>query len=289
MGNDQMKKRGKKQVVWLRRPVQIFFFLVILLIVVNHTLEESGRGVEWFGSASLHAVCPFGGVVSIYQFISQGNFVKKIHESAFVLMIIVFALTVFFGPVFCGWICPMGSIQEWFAGIGKKLFGKKFNRFIPYSMDKWLRYLRYGMLGWVLIMTARSGQLFFQDIDPYFALFNFWTGEVAVSGFIILGVVLVLSVFVERPFCKYACPYGAVLGLFNLFGVFGIKRNTVTCIDCKACDRACPMNIPISDKKAVRNHQCISCLKCTSEQSCPVQKTVELSIKKLEQNTEEAK
>ena len=57
---------------------------------------------------------------------------------------------------------------------------------------------------WVIYMTARSGQLIFADYDPYFTLFNFWTGEVAISGFIVLGTVLVLSLFVERPFCKYA-------------------------------------------------------------------------------------
>ena len=52
--------------------------------------------------------------------------------------------------------------------------------------------------------------------------------------------------FVERPFCKYACPYGAVLGVFNLFRIFGIKRRKSSCISCKACDKACPMNIDVS-------------------------------------------
>jgi polyferredoxin len=289
MSNTAIKKRANKQTVWLRRSIQIFFFFIILLIVVNHSLEESGRGIEWIGSPSLHAVCPFGGVVSIYQFVTQGNFTKKIHESSFVLMIIVFALTIVFGPVFCGWVCPMGSLQEWLASIGKKIFKKRYNHFIPYSFDRWLRYLRYAVLVWVLIMTAQSGQLFFQEIDPYYALFNFWTGEVALTGFIVLGVVLLLSLFVERPFCKYACPYGAVLGVFNLFRIFGIKRNTATCIDCRACDKACPMNITVSNKKSIRDHQCISCLKCGSEQSCPVENTVEMSIKKITQNREEIK
>jgi len=131
-------------------------------------------------------------------------------------------------------------------------------------------------------MTIVTVKLVFQDFDPYYALFNFWTGEVAVSGFIILGVVALLSLFVERPFCKYACPYGAVLGVFNLFRIFGIKRNVQTCIDCKACDRECPMNIQVSTAKTVRNHQCISCMKCTSEQSCPVDNTVELAAGKIE-------
>jgi polyferredoxin len=126
-----------------------------------------------------------------------------------------------------------------------------------------------------------TGTLMFANIDPYFALFNFWTGEVALSGLIVLGVVLLVSLFIERPFCKYACPYGAVLGIFNLFRIFKIKRNPETCIDCKRCDRDCPMNIVVSKGETVRNHQCISCMKCTSEQTCPVESTVEFTTGKV--------
>jgi polyferredoxin len=187
--------------------------------------------------------------------------------------------------VFCGWVCPFGSIQEWFGKLGRKIFRRRFNRLIPYKVDRILRYLRYLMLGWVVYMTAATGTLMFADIDPYFALFNFWTSEVAIGGILILIAVLLLSLLVERPFCKYACPYGAVLGVFNLFRIFKIRRNAPTCIDCKACDRACPMNIPVSTSGAVRHHQCISCLKCTSEQACPVDKTVELTTIRLESGT----
>ena len=271
-----------------RLIVQVFFFALIALIAVNHTLEEAGKAIPVLSSASLHAICPFGGVVSVYQFIAAGTYVHKIHSAAFVLMWIVFALTVFLGPVFCGWICPLGSIQEWFGKLRKKIFKRRFNRMIPYKVDRILRYLRYVMLGWVLYMTAVTGTLVFSDIDPYFALFNFWRSEVAIGGVIILAVVLVLSLIVERPFCKYACPYGAVLGVFNLFRIFKIRRRPSTCIDCKACDRSCPMNIPVSTSGAVRDHQCISCLKCTSEQVCPVENTVELTTIKLETVGKEA-
>jgi len=261
----------------IRTYVQVAFFILIGLIAVNHSLEESGkRLIPFLSSASLHAVCPLGGVVSIYQVLISGSFVKKVHESSFILMWIAFILAVGFGPVFCGWICPFGTFQEFLSKIGLKIFKKRFNHFVPEKADNIFRYLRYIFLIRILITTAKTGKLAFTDADPYYALFQFWTGEVAVTAFVFLGIVMVLSLFIERPFCKYACPFGAVQGVFNLFRIFGIKRNKTTCINCGACDRACPMNIKVSDKSVVRNHQCISCYKCTSEQACPVTETVEM-------------
>jgi len=240
----------------------------------NHSLAESGNGIPLLASASLHSLCPFGGVVTIYQYATVGTFVQKIHESAFVLMVIGFVLAILFGPVFCGWVCPLGTIQEWVAKWGKKLFRR---RFVPTRIDNLLRYIRYLVLAWVVYVTATSGTLIFADYDPYFALFNFWSGEVAWTALAILGLTLVLSLFIERPWCKYACPYGAVLGISNLFRVFKIKRVESTCKADGACSIMCPMNIPVDSIKTVRDHQCISCLECTSEALCPVASTVVFS------------
>jgi len=265
--------------IWIRKVVQWAFFALVALIAVNHSLVEAGSGIPLLASASLHALCPFGGVVTIYQFVTVGTFVQKIHESSFVLMVIGFLLAILFGPVFCGWICPLGTIQEAVSRFGRKFFRRRFNHFVPARLDKALRYLRYGVLAWVLYMTAVTGKLIFAEYDPYFALFNFWSSEVSVTGLAILGVTLGLSLFVERPWCKYACPYGAVLGLSNLFRVFGIRRNPQTCKADGACSILCPMNIPVDSKTVVRDLQCISCMECTSEAVCPVARTVQLATR----------
>lgn len=247
------------------------------MVSLNHSLVESGKQIPLLSSVSLHALCPFGGVTTIYQFVTSGTFVKKLHESSLVLMTIGIFLAVLFGPIFCGWVCPLGTLQEWIAKAGKKIFKVKYNKFIPYKYDKYLRYLRYIMLIWVLYMTAATGKIAFEAYDPFYTLFNLWSSELAISGLIILLLVVAASLFVERPWCKYACPYGAFLGLFNFFRIFGVKRNASTCISCKICDKSCPMNISVSDTSVVKNHQCISCMKCTSEEACPVSNTVNLS------------
>ena len=178
----------RKRTIWVRSLIQYFFFALVALIAVNHTLVANGGGITFLSGATLHAVCPFGGVESLYKFITVGTFVQKVRESSFVLMTLVFVLAILFGPVFCGWVCPLGTIQEWVGKLGRKIFKtKRYNHFVPSKLDKILRYARYGVLAWVLYITITSGKLLFQDYDPYYALFSFWTGEVTITAFIILG------------------------------------------------------------------------------------------------------
>ena len=274
-------KTSKKRHVRVRSVVQIVFFVWVLLVVLVSEAVEQGWNLPFeVKTASLHALCPFGGIVTLYNLVKTGALVKKIHDSSVVLAGLGVALAILFGPVICGWICPFGTVQEWVGKLGRKLFKRKYNTFVPAKIDRVLRLLRYVVLVWVLVMTALTATLVFQAYDPYYALFSFIHGEVAIGGLVILIIILLLSLVVERPFCKYACPYGAFLGLFNRIRIFKIRRVSSTCISCNACSRACPMNIDVAHKETVKDAQCISCMECTSDASCPVTKTVVFSATK---------
>lgn len=158
--------KAKKTTPWIRRGVQIFFFVLVACIATAGILGERGISVPIIEGASLHAVCPFGGVVSFWSLATAGTLVKKVHESSVVLSVIALVLLVFFGPVICGWICPIGSLQEWIGKIGRRVFGKRYNAFIPRRVDRPLRYLRYLALIWVSYLTIATGKLFFQEYDP---------------------------------------------------------------------------------------------------------------------------
>ncbi|MPM71383.1 putative electron transport protein YccM [bioreactor metagenome] len=258
----------------LRKVVQISVFILVALIAVGKWLAEKGTVIPFFSEMSLHGVCPFGGVVTLNELFTEGTFIQKIHSSSVVLMVLGFIVAILFGNIFCGYICPFGTFQEWLGGLGRKLFPKKYNHMVPEKLDRALRYLRYGVLGLVVVETAAVGKLVFQSVDPYYALFNFFTGEVALTAFAVLAAVMLLSLIIERPWCRYFCPYGALLGLFNTLRIFKLRRNTHTCIGCKQCDRACPMNIKVSESGIVRDPSCISCHKCLSAVTCPVADTV---------------
>lgn len=272
-----MIRLGKPK--YARTVVQIFFFFVVGMVALGHQLAEKGISLPFLPNASLHAICPFGGVESIYNLAVTGRLVNKVHDSSVVLMVIVFVIAILFGAAFCGWICPLGSIQEWIGKLGRKIFGKKYNQIIPAKVDKYLKYSRYLVLAWIIYATATAAKLVFSDYDPFHSLFNIFSPEVALSGLIILGVSLVLSLVMERPWCRYACPYGAILGLFNKFRLFTIRRSKSTCISCRLCDKKCPIKINISDADKVGDTHCITCLECTSEAACPKADTVDLSLR----------
>lgn len=270
----------KRKAQKIRLAVQISAFAFVAFLAISKWLNGLGIVIPFLPKISLHTICPFGGVVTVYEFLTTGAFLPKLHSAAFILMALGLVVALFFGPLFCGYVCPLGSYQEWIGKLGRKLFPKKYGRLIPASLDRVLRYLRYVVLTLVVIQTAVAGKLVFQAVDPYYALFHFFTGEVAFTAFGVLIAITVLSLFVERPWCKYFCPYGALLGLFNLIRIFPIRRNALTCVQCKKCDSACPMRIAVSQKSVVRDPQCISCHRCTSESACPINDTVTVSTRK---------
>jgi polyferredoxin len=273
----------------IRLASQIFFFVLVALISLNHFLVEFGITFPFIGSASLHAICPYGGVETFVAFMQFGVLVKKIHTSSLILTAIILVLAIIVGPVVCSYMCPLGSIQEWIAKIGRKIFKKRYNTFVPRKLDKILRFTRYFVLVFTVYVTTNSLRLLFLEIDPYYALFNFWSSEATIGGIIVLIIILMSSLFVERPWCKYACPFGALVGISNLFSIFKIKRNKTTCVGCKKCDAVCPMNIEVSTKEVIRDHQCIRCGKCTSEESCPIENTVELRVQSFKEANNETK
>jgi len=178
-------------------------------------------------------------------------------DRAFMLFLAVGIIAaIIIGPVFCGWACPFGTIQELTGRIGKKLITKKNNKFIPMKVHNLLKYLRYIVLVLALIFPIKS--------------FLFDSAELNIL-FIVLTVFFVtISLFIDRPFCKYVCPFGAFVGLVGIFRIFRIERKVKECVSCKACDSKCPMNIEISTRKIIKDPDCISCFECISSQTCPV-------------------
>jgi len=212
-----------------------------------------------------HMLCPFGGVETLTRFLSQGLYVPKTGVTNLILLGAVLAATLIAGPVFCGWLCPLGAVQDWVRALAGRLGMKSLN--VPRKAERFLSLIRYLVLGLILWATAGSFNLVFMNADPYYALLHFWTGEVAPAALAVLGLVLVSSVFIARPWCRWFCPLGGILSLVGRFSIITMKRPAASCVSCGSCAKACPVGIDPSKGEIVSDPRCIRCGDCLT--ACP--------------------
>ena len=264
-------KRKPVRVVTLRRIIQAGFVAFALYAGARHLWAGSGPT----GAASFDAYCPFGGVETLFQFIIGGTFVRKLHPSNLVVLAATLATALLMGRAFCGWICPLGAIQEWLARLARKLTGGQ-RAWLPLNLspllDRPLRYLKYGVLGWVLWSSISAVVPSLEPFCPYKTLFHF---ELASAlAWSVFSIMIVGSLLVERFWCKYLCPMGALLAVFNQISPLRVHTGDA-CVDCGRCGSTCGMGIEERPEN-IRNLECIRCLDCLD--TCKLPEAIELKL-----------
>ena len=184
------------------------------------------------------------------------------------------------GKSFCSWLCPVGFISEMVGSLSDKIFKKRIE--MPKFLDIALRSLKYLLLAFlfysvIFLMGGRAVKAFLDspynivaDIKMYYFFAN-----ISRLSAIVLLILLFLSLIFRNFWCRYLCPYGALLGLVSLLSPAKIKRNKDTCIDCEACTKACPSAIKVHKVSFVLSDECTSCMNCI--ESCPVKNTLYLT------------
>ncbi len=286
-GSVKPRSQGIKAILThstLRRVSQIGFATFIIALGVQHVIAgENGALV----SASVEAYCPFGGLETLYKYIADGgSFVSHTHLSNVILLVAVLAVALLLRSAFCGWICPLGFLQDLVANLSKVL--KKRTPGLRRAMarlekraaflsrvDRILRYAKYLVLAWAVGGTAYFGFMVFRDFDPWATLLNI--AEFSFTpGVIVLAVILLASFFIERPWCRYACPLGAVSGLFGKLSPIYLKREESACTACKICTKACPMGLEVHKSTTIRSADCNTCLECVG--ACPRNGALEVKL-----------
>ena len=255
-----------KKIKWIRASLlSAILFFVTYKAYMHNVL---GGGSE--GSPSVHALCPYGGLESLYIFLLTGSTLSKIFTGTVIVLVMSLMTAVLFRRAFCGTLCPFGAIQEFFAFIGKKGFKKRF--ILPAFIDRPLRYLKYAVLALTTGAAWKTGELWMSPYDPWAAYAHIFEGPAALIDEFAIGTGLLLitvagSALYDRFFCKYLCPMGAFLGLVSKLSPSKIERNKDVCIDCGICAKTCPVNIAVDNVASVKSIECINCQKCIL--SCP--------------------
>ncbi|MBN2681659.1 MAG: 4Fe-4S binding protein [Bacteroidales bacterium] len=168
-------------------------------------------------------------------------------------------LTYLFGKVWCGWICHLGAVQEFVY------LPARFAIFRGETAMRVMKIIRWTLLVALVIQLAVMGSIYFCKIDPFKAIFSLMIPDNHFTiTVILLGLLLLTSLFSYRPFCKSACPVGLSLGLISKIpgaSVIGIKGE---CAGCKVCSKACNQDAIIRKEKfsILNNTDCIACGDC---------------------------
>ena len=226
-------------------------------------------GLNCYSCPAATGACPIG---SFQAIVGSSKFSFSYYVTGFLILI-----GVLLGRFVCGFLCPFGWLQELLNKIpGKKLSTRKLKPF---------RYLKYAVL---LLTVVLLPALLVNDVgmgDPYFCKYLCPQGvlegaiplAIVDSGIrsalgalftwklVVLIAVVVLSVLIYRPFCKWVCPLGALYALMNKVSLLGIKVDQHRCISCGTCAKTCKMDVKVT--KSPNHTECIRCGKCI--RACP--------------------
>jgi len=178
--------------------------------------------------------------------------------TAIVLFVGVIVLSYFQGKVFCGWICYLGAIQE-FLYIGKiKVMQTE-------KAQKIMRIIRYILLVAISLQLIITQTIEWSRIGPFKVIFNLYSPNI--TGYVLLGVLLLSSLFIHRPFCKLVCPAGLIFGWVTKIPGASVLGITTSCAGCKTCNTSCNINAITREDNTSKldNQECIMCGECMSD------------------------
>ncbi|MEO8368940.1 MAG: 4Fe-4S binding protein [Candidatus Solibacter sp.] len=259
----------------LRRGFQFTFFALNLWIGIEFYLfvryyESGGRSLFATRPPGVEGWLPIASLMNLKVFLLSGE-MPRLHPAGMFLLLAFLAASWIFRKSFCGWLCPVGTLSEYLWKLGRQTFGRNFR--LPRKLDIALRSLKYGLLALfvaaVASMSVDGIRAFLEG--PYgivsdVKMLNFFR-TMGLAGGIVVAVLVVASVFVQNFWCRYLCPYGAMMGLVSLASPLRIRRDTSLCIDCGKCSKACPSSLAVDKLITIQSAECIGCMECVAD--CP--------------------
>ncbi|MEJ5351920.1 MAG: 4Fe-4S binding protein [Melioribacteraceae bacterium] len=285
-------KNTEEPIQKYRFLIQLLFALLCIWIGVEFTifvksLEPQNINSVAYRPPGVEGFLPISSLMSIYYFILTGE-IHYAHPAGFFIFLAIVAISFFAGKSFCSWLCPIGFLSEMIGDFGENVWKKLFKKRVklPNFIDYPLRSLKYLLLGFFIYaiffaMTVDALKLFLDspynlvaDIKMYY-----FFAKISRFSLIVISILFFLSIVIRNFWCRYLCPYGALLGIISFLSPLKIKREVKSCIDCGLCAKACPSFIKVDKVINVRSDECSMCLSCVD--ACPVANTLEVRTKIL--------
>jgi polyferredoxin len=241
--------------------------------------ERGGAGLSVPRPTGVEGWLPIAGLMNTKYLLVTGR-VPAIHPAAMYLFLGFMLMSILLKKAFCSWLCPVGTFSEFLWRMGRRIFGRNLR------LSKWfdipLRGLKYILLGLFVavigVMSAEALDGFMQT--PYGLLvdvkmMNFFR-DMGVTAVVVIALLVLLSMLVQNFWCRYLCPYGALMGLASLLSPVKIRRDADACIDCSKCSNACPAGLAVDQLVQIRTVECTACMACVA--ACPAQDALQFAL-----------
>jgi polyferredoxin len=266
--------------------------MVIMFILAGYQFAlfiealRSGATSLPFRPPMIEGFLPIAAIVGFRGWLANGVF-DSVHPAGVVILIATLITAVLFRRGLCGWLCPLGAFSEFLGRLGKriKIRGVTIGaRTLPRWVDRPLLALKFLLFIYAFklffLMDAEAALAFMKS--PYYAISDLKMFELferlGVVGVGVIGGVILFSVFIKSLWCRYLCPYGALLGVAGLFSPVLLQRDDNSCTKCGKCTKVCPNNVVLDKgRTTIISTECIGCAECI--EVCPKKSAGALSFK----------
>ncbi|MFJ5716163.1 4Fe-4S binding protein [Neobacillus sp. NPDC093127] len=278
------KQLKRKPVQITRYTVQALFLLFLLYVGLQfyqfyQHFETLGKTPFVERPSAVEGFLPISALVALKVWLTSGDF-DVIHPAGLTLLAFFVGAGIIFRKSFCSWICPVGTANELIAWLGRKIFRRNFD--MPQWLVWFLTPIKYVLLlffvAMVIQMDTFSAKSFL--VDPYNKVSDvkMLLLFLNIGGFTLkfVIVVFILSLFFRNFWCRFLCPYGALIGLGSIFRMTKIQRNEDTCTNCEMCTKVCPQRLQVHKIEKVNSLNCSACMSCV--EACPVKDTLNMTV-----------
>ncbi len=180
--------------------------LISLVLVLTGVVKFSAEKPD------PEAWCPMGGLQALTTYLANSTLPCSMSSVQVMMGIVLAVAAMLFAKLFCGYLCPLGTVEDFLSGMRKGLGWKKGIAIRNGSwLDKLLRIFKYALLFVIFYSTATASELFCKNLDPYYAVATGFKGEITLWMSITSVVLVVLGGFlIDRFWCRYICPLGAL-------------------------------------------------------------------------------
>jgi len=267
--------------VRIRKIIQTIFFIYTIVagiwfyVYINELKNENYNILK---PSSVEGFLPISALLGLKRFLLTGIY-DPVHPAGLTILIAAIVMSIIVKKSFCSHICPVGFLSELISNAGFKL---KINRWISGFLGS-LKYILLLFFLYVVFYQMNLQQITFFQNSSYNKIADakmlYFFLDISATGLmVIMGLVLLTYLF-KNFWCRFLCPYGALLGVLSWLSPFKIRRENENCIDCKKCREACPSDIEVYNKESIFTVNCIGCRECTKNETAVQQHCLKMISK----------